>query len=148
LHARHDCMQGMQCQHRHSGRCKRQRYFHAVQDHMLLLHFNKQPQAFFANRMLRKLSQAGATCDLMRKAKVGWKTYYSHLQIASFGSMSMSLNTVQPCTACSAGCDQQRVVSGVRVCCESVLHASRYGWWGTLSTERACLGEAEMSQGR
>ena len=116
----HDCMQGMQCQHRHSGRCKRQRYFlrlHAVQDHMLLLHFNKQPQAFFANRMLRKLSQAGATCDLMRKAKVGWKTYYSNLQIASFGSMSMSLNTVQPCTACSAGCDQQRVVIGVRVCC-------------------------------
>ena len=28
----------------------------------------------------------------------------------------MSVNTVQPCTTCSAGCDQQRVVVGVRVC--------------------------------
>lgn len=52
----------------------------------------------------------------MRKARAGWQAYSSHLQIAGFGSMSISLNTVQPCTACSAGCYQQRFAVGVRVC--------------------------------
>ncbi len=68
----------------------------------------------------------------MHKAKVGWQAYLSHLRVASFGSMSMSLNTVQPCTTCSAGWYQQHVVVGVRVCCmqQELAGGLEGGGWG------------------